>query len=260
MAKEVRSGALQRLRALGEMERRHALHFRAAELYWVTRDMTRVALDASTDMPPWTPGVVIPVPIGLVIWAEDLPRIIWRGHDGSPMVPVDGVLWEQSGGRIDFTLLTRTDRAITEGILTTARAPFITVHSIGLKADDLVTDDDDRYQAGLIAAIGATWTLMQMPTVATPRQVTGSGGSGTEWRRDNRRVSIIDLRRQENHSSTTEPAGREYKHRWYVRGHWRQQPHGPGHALRRPTWIPGHIKGPAGAPLLAVERVHVWRR
>jgi hypothetical protein len=91
MAEEVRSGALQRLRALGEMERKHALHFRAAELYWVTRDMTRVALDASTDMPPWTPGAVIPVPIGLLIWAEDLPRIIWRGHDGSPMVPVDGV-------------------------------------------------------------------------------------------------------------------------------------------------------------------------
>jgi hypothetical protein len=210
MAKEVRSGALQRLRALGEMERRHALHFRAAELYWVTRDMTRVALDASTDMPPWTPSAVIPVPIGLLIWAEDLPRIVWRGHDDSPMVPVDGVLREQSGGWIEFIVLTRTDRAITEGITTSWRAPFITVHSVVLKADELVTDDDDRYQAGLIAAIGATWTLMQMPTVATPRQVTGSGGSGTEWRRDNRRVSIIDLRRQENHSGTTEPAGRAY--------------------------------------------------
>ena len=56
MAKQVRSGARQKLRAMGEMERRHALHFQAAELYWVTRDMTRVALDASTDMPPWTPG------------------------------------------------------------------------------------------------------------------------------------------------------------------------------------------------------------
>ncbi len=51
---------------------------------------------------------------------------------------------------------------------------------------------------------------MQRPTVATPRQVTGAGRSGTEWRRDTRRVSIIDLRRQENHSGTTEPSGREY--------------------------------------------------
>ena len=59
----------------------------------------RVALDASTDMPPWTPSAVIPVPIGLLIWAEDLPRIVWRGHDNSPMMPVDGVLWEQSAAR-----------------------------------------------------------------------------------------------------------------------------------------------------------------
>ena len=142
MAQRLRSHPLLRLHSLADMERRHALHFRAAELYWVTRDMTRVALDASTDMPPWTPSAVIPVPIGLLIWAEDLPRIVWRGHDNNPMVPIDGVLWEQSGGYV------------------------------------------------------------------------------------NRRVSIIDLRRQDNHSGATETAAREYKHRWYVRGHWRQQPHG----------------------------------
>lgn len=261
MAQQLRSRPpLLGLHTLADMERRHALHFRAAELYWVTRDMTRVALDASTDMPPWTPSAVIPVPIGLLIWAEDLPRIVWRGHDNSPMVPIDGILWEQSGGYVEFIVLTRTDRAITEGITTTWRAPFITVHSVLAKADDLITYDDDRYEAGLIAAIGSTWTLMQMPTVAAARQVTGAGGSGTEWRRDNRRVSIIDLRRQENQSGATETAVREYKHRWYVRGHWRQQPYGPAQTLRRPTWIPGHIKGPAGAPLLAVERVHVWRR
>ena len=108
MAQRLRSHPLLRLHSLADMERRHALHFRAAELYWVTRDMTRVALDASTDMPPWTPSAVIPVPIGLLIWAEDLPRIVWRGHDNSPMVPVDGVLWEQSGGWIEFIVLTRT--------------------------------------------------------------------------------------------------------------------------------------------------------
>ena len=128
MAQRLRSHPLLRLHSLADMERRHALHFRAAELYWVTRDMTRVALHASTDMPPWTPSAVIPVPIGLLIWAEDLPRIVWRGHDNNPMVPIDGVLWEQSGGYVEFIALTRTDRAITDGITTTWRAPFITVH------------------------------------------------------------------------------------------------------------------------------------
>jgi hypothetical protein len=83
-----------------------------------------------------TVRAVIPVPIGLLIWAEDLPRIVWRGHDNSPMVPVDGVLWEQSGGYVEFIVLTRTDRAITEGVTASTRAPFITVHSVVVKADD----------------------------------------------------------------------------------------------------------------------------
>ena len=260
LARDIRSRTIHRGRSTADLERRHALHLQAAELYWVTREMTRVALDASTDMPPWTPSAVIPVPIGLLIWAEDLPGVVWRTHDRSPLVPVDGVFWVQSGGWVELTVLTRTDRAITEGHLSSRRAPFITVHSLMVRADELITDDVHRYQAGLVAAIGATWTLMQMPTVAAARQVTGAGGSGPQWRRDNRRISIIDLRRQTTQTGMTATGGREYKHRWYVRGHWRQQPHGPAHALRRPTWIPGHIKGPAGAPLLAVERVYVWRR
>jgi hypothetical protein len=161
------------------------------------------------------------------------PRRITPGHPHSRRGP-----W------IDFTVLTRTDRAITEGILTTARAPFLTVHAIGLQADDLITDDD-RYQAALIAAIGATWTPDadahrghtpgRSPEPADP-EPHGAGTTGAS--------RSIDLRHQENQSGTTEPTGREYTHRWYVRGHWRQQPHGPAHALRRPTWIPGHTKRP----------------
>ncbi len=88
--------------------------------------------------------------------SADRRAVVWRGHDNSPMMPVDGVLWEQSRGWIEFIVLTRTDRAITEGITTSWRGPFITVHSVALKADELVTDDADRDQAGLIAAIGAT--------------------------------------------------------------------------------------------------------
>jgi len=45
-----------------------------------------------------------------------------------------------------------------------------------------------------------------------------------------------------------------------VSGHWRKQPYGPEQSLRRQTWIPAYIKGPDGAPLLATERVNVWRR
>ena len=39
--------------------------------------------------------------------------------------------------------------------------------------------------------------------------------------------------------------------RWWVRGHWRSQPYGPGRSLRRPRWIDAHVRGPEGAPLRA---------
>ena len=34
--------------------------------------------------------------------------------------------------------------------------------------------------------------------------------------------------------------GEMRKSRWCTRGHWRSQPHGPGHALRKPVWIAPH--------------------
>lgn len=42
-----------------------------------------------------------------------------------------------------------------------------------------------------------------------------------------------------------------------VRGHWRNQPHGPGGTLRRPQWIDSYLKG--DGPLRIKERVSVVR-
>jgi hypothetical protein len=138
------------------------------------------------------------------------------------------------------------------------RGPFVKVRGVVLPADEPTPVDQyvPAAEPGLIAALGATWTLMQIPTGATPRQVTGAGGSGRHWQNQQRTVSIIDLRRLEHRDTgATDNAGRAYRHRWYVRGHWREQAHGPRQTLRRPTWIPGYIKGPPGAPLLELERV-----
>lgn len=42
--------------------------------------------------------------------------------------------------------------------------------------------------------------------------------------------------------------GRTYTHRWMVRGHSRNQPHGPNRSKRSVRWMPSYIKGPAGTP------------
>jgi hypothetical protein len=72
-------------------------------------------------------------------------------------------------------------------------------------------------------------------------------------------VRVITLRTISGHNGDGS-VDREWLHRWIVRGHWRQQPCGPGGKDRRPTWIPPHMKGPEGAPLLGGEKVHAWRR
>lgn len=41
----------------------------------------------------------------------------------------------------------------------------------------------------------------------------------------------------------------EPDHRWTVRGHWRNQPCGPGRRYRRRIWVPEHEAGPPDKPL-----------
>ena len=55
-------------------------------------------------------------------------------------------------------------------------------------------------------------------------------------------------------------AWRVYTRRWIVRGHWTHQAYGPGRESRRLQYIEPYIKGPEGAPLVATEKVMVWRR
>lgn len=44
-------------------------------------------------------------------------------------------------------------------------------------------------------------------------------------------------------SHTSSSLGAKVSHRYLVRGHWRNQPHGPKNSLRRLTWIQPHWKG-----------------
>ena len=47
----------------------------------------------------------------------------------------------------------------------------------------------------------------------------------------------------------------EWTHRWPVRGHWRNQPYGPGRTQVRRIWIPPYIKGPTDKPLIVKDTI-----
>jgi hypothetical protein len=53
---------------------------------------------------------------------------------------------------------------------------------------------------------------------------------------------FVDLRTTGDPGKSARTGEREYRYRWFVRGHWRRL--GP----HRRTWVRPHVKGPAGAP------------
>lgn len=117
-----------------------------------------------------------------------------------------------------------------------------------------------------LRALAAAWLLMEQPQLVDRAVDRGRGPARKAAARTGLPapdVTLVDLRRQytpQDAEPGGEPTGRLYRHRWVVSGHWRNQAHGPGRELRRRQWIPAHMKGPDGAPLLATERVNVWRR
>lgn len=68
-------------------------------------------------------------------------------------------------------------------------------------------------------------------------------------------VRVLRLRRSVRGDQA--PAGgssREYRHRWMVRGHWRNQWY-PSIKDHRPKWIAQYLAGPDGAPLIGGDKV-----
>jgi hypothetical protein len=115
-------------------------------------------------------------------------------------------------------------------------------------------------------AVLATWLLMGQTLVRSEQLVAPRAAQRRIAREDpdlDPTVRYIDLRR-----ARTEPADRtdkdrtstrEYRHRWIVRGHWRNQFYRSRND-HRPIWIDPHFAGPEDKPLLGGERVNVLRR
>lgn len=119
---------------------------------------------------------------------------------------------------------------------------------------DHVSDAVDLIAIQFLAAVFAlveTSPLIQMKDLDT-RTKHEIKRAKKQGRQDDRSYTVTTIHVTDAaQPSTTDPRKPiEYHHRWIVSGHFRNQPYGPGGALRRRQWIPPYIKGPAGAPLL----------
>lgn len=252
-----------------------------ADLYWITSDMARVALDASTDVPSLDLGATLPTASGIVFFESALPPLPYAEEAGPgtvcfldlPQFPVDGLFWFRSSEGVHIIALVRRERFLTECGNPPANVALGAVFggaSRTFPPGPMQLDDQTETEAIALAAfLQAAFTLMATPTVAEIRDIDPRTGETKarpqvpETPSEPGAVRLIDLRpmryvRIEADDPT--PSNRTYRHRWVVRGHWRQQAHGVKRALRRLTWVPSYIKGPEGAPLLEQDHVMVWRR
>lgn len=247
---------------------------RDAELFWVTRDMTTIALDGSHDLPDWTPATARPSPTGLLIWQGALPTVRWRPIEGLNRraervpLPLRGICWVPTTDEA-MTVLLLTD-AITQvrGTRADAEHPMVAFDSLHLNLhsspDMAIVDRTPLPEAGpILALVGATWIMMQQPQIADRAAVRPA-------QRDHRAaenaghatptITLVDLRTLRHQADDSPPTSqRRLGVRHIVRGHWRQHFHSSDNS-HRPRFIAPYIRGPRDAPLAETERVQVWRR
>ncbi len=248
-------------------------HLPAAEMYWVASDMAALAMSAGTQLAAarWATADR-PAPCGLMVWDGGIGNLDMQGFS----LPVEACAWGPAeGGCLVWVFMSRA-RLIEEmrsqnspyELQADQMPPLVPMYGWTLPIDEPLSMADLPEEAPepVFAALAAAWLLMQQPQLIDRTREHADTATRRAYGRQqlaDPEITVVDLRRQyvpDTADPDEDGPGRRYRHRWVVSGHWRDQPYGPDRSLRRQTWIPAHVKGPKGAPMLATERVNVWRR
>ncbi|GAB2646424.1 hypothetical protein GCM10027169_13320 [Gordonia jinhuaensis] len=260
--------------SVSDLWRREAKELETASLWWVAPDMTTLAADTGLcggELPHWDRDAE--TRSGLLVWDGGLPiRVVNRSADRDERtVTIDAVSWapipewsqdaDMDGVRIELW----TRQAIA------GRPPsplsLITVRFSDGRDDTVrVGDHSIAPELAIWRILCATMLLSQQPQVGSTRPANfREDGSAKETRtRPVPAVTVIDLRTVREWTvgpdGKAASDGRDYTHRWIVRGHMRTYHTGPRGAKTEKRWIAPYVAGPEGAPLVPKEHVWVWRR
>lgn len=280
-------------------ERRLTNLARDATLFHATAEMTAVADAARQTMPgyrlhpedlPAERGLIVfDIPIGQfdvegdpeLMSAYDRERLERLGTDRIPPASCIAVLWgpavtqDRRPGVLVVTWADNSELADFQEREGASPEAIAMMRSFGVLSyhDETVLPFGDMYdeESGpdrpvrneALGTLLATWLLMGQPIVSAeaeplPRQ----------QRRALQRagkpippVHVVRLRMPRRPAAEREEGGatRTYSRRWIVQGHWRNQWY-PSRNAHRPVYVPSHVKGPEGAPLIGSEKVYDWRR
>ncbi|MFG2676997.1 hypothetical protein [Streptomyces sp. NPDC048445] len=251
-----------------------ASHLDVADMFWIQQDMAALSMHAGEQLAAarWATADR-PAPCGLLYWQGGIGHMDAQGVQ----IPVEACVWGPYEGGMLLWLLMSRDRLVAEtrkkghafDIVEEKVPPLVPIYGATLPVTTdpaSMADLDPGLPQPVVAALASAWLLMQQPLLIDRTRERADKPTSRAYARDGLPtpdVTVVDLRRQytpQDQDPDADGNGRHYRHRWVVSGHWRNQAHGPEQSLRRQTWVPAHMKGPDGAPLLSTEKVNVWRR
>lgn len=254
-----------------------------AELYYVSEDMTALASIAGRTLPGYLlQREDLPSDFGIIYFAGDAIGKSWgdQGEEANLCAFAWGVLPPQETfprGAVwisSYTLGVEVDQtAVVSGRITSEQADMLRTmlprwrydnEFLWLFGEEAELTGEDFEGSALDEwgrTIRAAWTLMQQPiTTTAPEPVDRHTRKRAEREQvDLAAVRVVRLRHASSADAQRMETDREYRHRWIVKGHWRQQWY-PTRKVHRPVWISPHIKGPEDAPILGTEKVYTWTR
>lgn len=177
--------------------RTEAQALRTAELYWVSRDMVDVVLEASKSLPEWTPQAAMPAAAGLLCWAKSAGTVASGvptqeaiemdldnpGATARPLdhqiatiidVPWDAVFWwTRPDGLLQLTPASRAEQNASVLRMARTTSPLWGAHTIMVRPDIPRTEEAQGTESAhpFVSALGAAWLLMAQTNVTETRTI-----------------------------------------------------------------------------------------
>jgi hypothetical protein len=235
-----------------------ALH--QADLFFIDETFTQLAVHAGRRLPNLA---VEPDQVageyGLIVWGSPIDTLDVAGRP----VPIVAAHWGRQPGGVWTCFYTPSPAGRTGPALQQQReqsgwlAPIST--GVALPYRGAATADDTTRQ--LLSTLVATWLLIDQPTFTDIDPTAVDKRIRRAYARAGRaapQVRLVRLRpRTGSPASPGGSAAREYTHRWWVDPYWRDQPYGPGRALRKRRLVAGSVRGPGDKPLVLKPTVRV---
>lgn len=222
-------------------------------------DPLTYSLLAHSDLPPLPIGeIAVPVPSFYLYLPESPFRIAPQGREQ----PIDGLFLsidrDEPGGAGPVTVSLQAngvnprpgegDHLVHRTAVYGAQIPLSEI----ARTEHAREGEDGLVGELLVAGLGLLLYLMSEHAQVKPVPPSSTGGRARRNRPGKRgarsRLGYLYVGGREDAVGEGPPPtggeGKSLDHTVWVRGHFRNQAHGPGHALRKLIWVKPHVRGP----------------